>query len=130
MEIRAPRLLNLVLSIILVSTLFLPTNIAYADSVSEADSNKVTFVGSDADSELEANEGDSELENALDDAVPDDAASDNTVIADNDSLEDNHAVLISEEEKAAALQELNTPEEELGYVPGEMIVVYDETGTA
>ena len=31
MEIRAPRLLNLVLSIILVSTLFLPTNIAYAD---------------------------------------------------------------------------------------------------
>ena len=129
MEIRAPRLLNLVLSIMLVSTLCLPTNLAFADSVSEADSNTVTLVGSDADFELEANEGDSELENASDDAVPDDATLDNTVIADNDSLEDNHAVLISEEEKAAALQELNTPEEELGYAPGEMIVVYDETAT-
>ncbi len=129
MEIRAPRLLNLVLSIILVSTLCLPTNLAFADSVSEADSNTVTLVGSDADFEQEANEGDSELENASDGMVSDGTTSDNTVVADNDSLEDNQAVLISEAEKAAALQELSTPEEELGYVPGEMIVVYDETAT-
>ena len=60
MEIRAPRLLNLVLSIILVSTLCLPTNLAFADSVSEADSNKVTFVDSDADAELDVNQGEPE----------------------------------------------------------------------
>ena len=129
MEIRAPRLLNLVLSIVLVSTLCLPINLAFADSVSESDSNMVTLVGSDADFEQEANEGDPELENESDGTVSDDTTSDNTVITDNDSLEDDRAVLIPEEEKAAALQELNTPEEELGYVPGEMIVVYDETAT-
>ena len=129
MEIRAPRLLNLVLSIVLVSTLCLPINLAFADSVSEADSNTVTLVGSDADFGQEANEGDPELENASDGMVSDSTTSDNTVITDNDSLEDDRAVLIPEEEKAAALQELNTPEEELGYVPGEMIVVYDETAT-
>ncbi len=124
MEIRAPRLLNVFLSIVLVCSLCLPTNLAFADNTSEVDLNNMTRVDSGSDDELEPNENNSESA-----TEPESVVSDNIVVADDDSLKDNHAVLLTEEEKAAALQELSTPEEELGYVPGEMIVVYDENAT-
>lgn len=117
MEIRAPRLLNVFLSIVLVFTLCLPAHFAYADDAVEPDPSTVTIALVNDNVALEEKKVDAEQ-------------SSDVGVSDEES-EQSVEVVTSPlvEEKVAATQELETPKEELGYVPGEIIVVYDEAAS-